>query len=305
MTAPASAERSDEALRIRLEGGLGNQLFQYAAARAAAARLGCPLEVAVIGAPATPNETPRDFALDWLVPPVALVAGDGPGRLARRLMRAFPRAVPKGNFVEAGFAYDPRILEIAPGTTLMGYFQSWRYFDDCASELRAEIVQAAPSSAWFDETAASLAALGPWTAVHIRRGDYANARNAAFHGLLGRGYYATALEQVRRHVPEGPIVIFSDEPTVARAMLTDATGPWELVLVTPPPSSHPMESVMLMGRASAIVSANSSFSWWGAWLAGPAATVVTPAPWFKGAGHDERDLRPPSWLTAPADFLPA
>lgn len=306
MSAPASAEGSTKALRIRLEGGLGNQLFQYAAARSGAARLGCPLEVAVIGAPAAPNETPRDFALDWLVPRGALVAGDGPGRLARRLMRAFPRAVPKGSFVEAGFAYDPRILDIAPGTTLMGYFQSWRYFDDRADALRTEIARAAPRSAWLEETAQTLSSQGPWTAVHIRRGDYANARNAAFHGLLGPAYYARALEQVREHAPDcahGPIVVVSDEPAVASAMLTDTLHGRRLTLVEPPPQSHPMESVMLMAQASAIVTANSSFSWWGAWLAGPAATVVSPGTWFRGARHDEGDLRPPSWMTAPSDFM--
>lgn len=290
-----------EPLRIQLAGGLGNQLFQYAAAHAAALRLGCTLEVeVVISDTGAPDQNSRAFALQWLVPNDRVVVGVRPVRLVRRLMRTFPRAVPPGTFVEAGFPYDARILAIRPGTTLIGYFQSWRYFADCADLMRSELLQSAPRSPWFDDTAAELADLGDWTSVHIRRGDYTTARNSAFHGLLGAAYYRAAIVEVSRILPHGPLVVFSDEPESALSILQDTSR--NVVLVQPPEDAHPMESIRLIAGASAIITANSSFSWWGAWLAGPDTPVVCPSRWFNGAGHDERDLRPSSWSTAPADF---
>lgn len=296
-----TARDRSEPLRIQLVGGLGNQLFQYAAARAAALQLGCTLEVEVVIADQeVPGQTPREFALQWLVPPDGIVGGVRSSRLVQRLMRTFPRAVPRGTFVEAGFPYDPRILAIRPGTTLIGYFQSWRYFADCADLVRSELLQSAPRSPWFDDTAAELADLGDWTSVHIRRGDYTTPRNGAFHGLLGAAYYRTAIAEVSRHLPLGPLVVFSDEPESALSILQDTS--LNVVLVQPPEDAHPMESIRLMAGASAIITANSSFSWWGAWLADPDVPVVCPNRWFKGAKHDERDLRPTSWLSVPADF---
>lgn len=292
------------ALRVQLEGGLGNQLFQYAAAHSAAIRLGCSLKVAVAnGRGLISKETKRSFALSWLVPPVEVVGHDGPGRLVRRIARAYPRATPRGLFIECGFSYDRRILNIQPGTTLIGYFQSWRYFSDCEDDLRTQISRAAPRSSWFEETAHSLASIGQWTAVHIRRGDYTLKRNSTFHGLLGPAYYQSAVDEVRRHIPNGPLVVFSDEPSCASSVLHWL--PDDVIVVRPVELNHPMESVMLMAGASAIITANSSFSWWGAWLAGPHVPVVCPATWFKGARYDEADLRPPSWTTVPSDFIAA
>lgn len=296
-----TARDRSEPLRIQLVGGLGNQLFQYAAARAAALRLGCTLEVEVVMAdPAAPGQTSRAFALQWLVPDDGIVGGVRPVRLIRRLMRTFPRAVLPGTFVEAGFPYDPRILAIRPGTTLIGYFQSWRYFADCADLVRSELLRSAPRSPWFDDTAAQLADLGDWASVHVRRGDYTTARNGAFHGILSAEYYRAAIADVSRHLPHGPLVVFSDEPESALSILQDTSR--NVVLVQPPEDAHPMESISLMAGASAIITANSSFSWWGAWLAGPDVPVVCPNRWFKGAKYDERDLRPASWLSVPADF---
>jgi hypothetical protein len=288
-------------LRVQIEGGLGNQLFQYAAAHSAAIRLGCSLTVEVAGAAAFAfRGTPRDLAIEWLLPHGTVIGQSRPRGLVRRILRAYPRAAPRGLFIESGFSYDSRILTIRPGTTLIGYFQSWRYFADCEEAVRTGIHRAAPRSPWFDETARSLDALGDWTAMHVRRGDYTLARNAAFHGLLGPAYYRSAVEQVRRRIPHGPLVVFSDEPASALSALCELSE--DVIIVRPTEDAHPMESIMLMSRASAVITANSSFSWWGAWLAGPDVPVVCPAAWFRGARHSEDDLRPPSWTTAPSDF---
>ncbi|MDP2014738.1 MAG: hypothetical protein Q8L05_10990, partial [Actinomycetota bacterium] len=77
----------------------------------------------------------------------------------------------------------------------------------------------------------------------------------------------------------------------------------DAVLIEPSPHVHAMESIGLISQASAIITANSSFSWWGGWLADPQnSTVVCPRPWLNEGAMDERDLRPPQWLTVDAGF---
>lgn len=297
------ADRAAGAVTVRLMGGLGNQLFQYAAGRAAATRLGVDLLVDTGFLAATRgSETHREFALQWLVPSEDVVRSTTTGMLGRvgdRLRRTLHRECSPRVFTEAGYSYDPRILDVAPGSTVIGYFQSWRYFEAIAPALRNDVLAAAPRSSWFTSTLEQLDADGPWTAVHIRRGDYLLARNAAYHGLLSPDYYERALAQID---PAGShrLVAFSDDPESVPGVLRERAD--DAVIIDPPSQSSPMESLALMSRASAIVTANSSFSWWGAWLAGPQASVACPLPWLHGAGLDEGDLRPPWWQSVGSDF---
>ena len=298
----AHAEHPEGGITVKLVGGLGNQLFQYAAARGAAARLDCPVFVDI--APLSnvnAGDTARAFALQWLVDQSQIV-DSGPvtasGRWTAALRRRMPALAAGRGFQQQGFAYDPRFESLQTGAILSGYFQSWRYFANVQVQLREEILSRIPHTDWFGETSEQLDALEPWVAVHVRRGDYLKAGNSAYHGLLGLSYYSRALGQVR-DVGE-QIVLFSDEPEAARALL----GPLAAgaVVIDAPSQSHEAESIALMSKASALVTANSSFSWWGAWLAGPTATVVCPTPWLNQAGLDERDLRPPGWICVDAGF---
>ena len=146
-----------------------------------------------------------------------------------------------------------------------------------------------------------LASRGPWIAVHVRRGDYLKPRNSSYHGLLGASYYEPALSKLSLRGCDFRVVAFSDDPDAALELFGAQASSVETV--RPPAESNPAESMLLMSQAGAIVTANSSFSWWAGWLADPAAsTVVCPVPWFSQAGADESDLRPPTWVAIDADF---
>jgi len=301
MTEPADPTRLG--ITVKLVGGLGNQLFQYAAARGAAARLECPVFVDVAGlARVGPNDTPREFALGWLLDAKQIIDSGtehGVRRWSAALRRRMPSLSMGRTFQQQGFAYDDRFAQLQRGAILSGYFQSWRYFANVQDELRAQILSSAPVSPWFTETSERLRALGPWTAVHVRRGDYLQARNSAYHGLLGHAYYQRALAAVQ--TSGQPVVLFSDEPQAASELLGPVAD--HVIVIDAPSGVHEAESIALMSTAPAIVTANSSFSWWGAWLADPATTtVVCPSPWLDQADLDERDLRPRSWLTVDAGF---
>lgn len=301
MTGPDS--RPADGITIRPVGGLGNQLFAYACGREVSQRLDCPLYVD-LGNYLFPvsGETPREYQLDWLVPADNVLRSPsrlGSSRIVRGLQRRIPLLVPSNEFREQSFTYDERILHVQRGCRLTGYFQSWRYFPNVGPALRADLIRSAPVSEWSTRTIVELDQLTPWTAIHVRRGDYALAANAAYHGLLGDDYYRDALSALSDAGVDGPLVVFSDDDAAAADVLGAAAA--DAHFVRAPRDSHPMESIALMSRASAIITANSSFSWWGAWLADPDRTVtVAPTPWFREGLHDERDLCPPQWLRRPS-----
>jgi len=301
----AHAEARFKGITATLMGGLGNQLFQYSAARSVAHLLECPVfvDVSRLGV-SLAGDTSREFELEWLVDPEQVIStghNAKASRIARRLIARLDPTTRTGTFQEAGFPYDDRVLNIQIGTTLVGYFQSWRYFDDIASSLRTEFHRKAPRSPWFDSVMHEFENSGPCIAVHVRRGDYLRSNNSAYHGLLGPDYYKTALEVLSTREVSGRLAVFSDEPDLALQVLGDRGD--DAYVVRAPQDAHPMESIALMSRCSAVVTANSSFSWWGAWLADPAlTTVVSPAPWMANPLLDDRDLRPTKWLTVSADF---
>lgn len=301
----ARGEVVTDAITIRPVGGLGNQLFIYAAGRAVAERLDCPLLID----PSHyffphPHETPRTFLLDWLVDQASIIPPRRPTpaeRVRHRLEQRIPLLSARNVFHESGFGYDQRIKRVRPGTLLLGYFQSWRYFAEIEDLLRDTLLSQSPRSEWSERESSLLRALGPWTGVHVRRGDYLDPRNARYHGVLTTGYYKRAL----RAIPGSnslPLVLFSDDVPTAQEVVERA-HPIEH-LVDPPRTAHPMETLLLMSQSSSLIIANSSFSWWGAWLAGKRnIPVIVPQPWFTSEAQTTNDLCPHSWTMVPARLL--
>jgi hypothetical protein len=124
-------------------------------------------------------------------------------------------------------------------------------------------------------------------AVHIRRGDY---KLLPEFGLLGKRYYQDAIERLRDEGHQGPVWIFSDDPVCAQKMLQG-----EAI------SLGAIGDLYVMSHASANVIANSTFSWWGAWMNESSQNVIAPNPWFQGMAPIQ-DLIPPDWTCIPAVF---
>ncbi len=285
-----------------LTGGLGNQLFQYAAARGLCVREARALYFAWH---LHRGDTHRRFMLDVF----RLGAGVGPVPLGRTRLCWLGLRSPLRNrkagplwtrarcrlerLGERDFAYQP-LASVAPGVVLEGYFQSWRYFEEVQSQLRAELqLRHAPQG----RNAALLRQMGDENAIclHVRRGDYAaDPATAAYHGLLGSAYYRAAIEELGAAARGGTFYVFSDEPAWARANLE--TG-GRTVVVDHNSVDEPWEDMRLMAGCRHFVIANSSLSWWGAWLAAsPDKRVIAPRRWFQGAAHDTKDLCPPTWV---------
>ena len=131
--------------------------------------------------------------------------------------------------------------------------------------------------------------------VHVRRGDYvANVTAQAFHGLCTLDYYHQALRIVADGVPNPHCYVFSDDPEWVRANFL-SEFPMSVVDIHGPHEAH--EDLRLMAACEHFVIANSSLSWWGAWLGSyPEKRVAAPKKWFQSSANDPKDLIPDHWV---------
>lgn len=284
-------------IHLRLVGGLGNQLFQYACARALAVRRG-------VGVVLDLRELSRGaahavyglhhFAIAARVGELAELPPPREKVLTYGLWRA---GLMRPHFLrERGLGVNAAVLTARDGTYLHGYFQSEDYFLDCEAQIRADLtITAAPSEEnrlWLDRITADPCAVS----LHVRRGDYAGSiRGQAVHGTCDAAYYARATMALREKLGIEPrFYIFSDDPDWARNNLK--LGAETVVLDHNPPSAA-VEDMRLMGACRHHIIANSSFSWWGAWR-NPSATkvVVAPQQWFLDPALVNPDICPKGWL---------
>ena len=271
---------------IKLQGQLGNQMFQYAAARIQSERLSCGLVVeypgslhSAIGHAARgvlPQQLFKIFPdlrvhplSRWLAMKALPSRFRGPAR-----QRLFPsKFQPRLVAMEAGNEiYDDRIWSIEDRTWLSGYFQSPRYLTGWEDQV-GEWFGAPQHTAVAANKLVQLLPESPtkMIAVHVRLGDYLG--QCGSHGdpvtgwALPKDYYVRALS---RYSDSTPIALFSDDAPAAAHLLPRAPA-WTST------SGSAAIDMFLMGTFRRVVIANSSFSWWAAWLSRqPQKEVVAP-----------------------------
>jgi Glycosyl transferase family 11 len=300
-------------ITVSLIGGLGNQMFQYAAGKALAERHGVPLALDISG---FRNYALRPFLLDRLLVPEAIVSvrtepagkpeinfvrAKWKARIDRLLGKAgLPKLASSANeYREPHFHYDPAFEALGSQIALFGYFQSQRYFSSIAESLRDWF---SPREPLGDAAAAALKRIEASrlpVSVHVRRGDYLKPGTHEVHGTLGESFYRQVFERLESTIGrEAEIFIFSDDPAAAEQVLGFIPGS-RLIHVRGDPE-RPWEDMALMARCRHHVIANSSFSWWGAWL-NPSSDkiVVAPRDWFAATDLSKRntgDLYPAGWI---------
>ena len=300
-------------ITISVLGGLGNQMFQYAAGKALAERHGVNVVLDLSGF-RDKKITPRPFLLDRLRVPEAAVFSEqakalkavgycGGVRWKKRFGDLFTRVrLPKfgpRNYSEPHFHYDPTFETLGPQTTLWGYFQSERYFSAIAEKLREWFLPREPLVGAAAGMLARIEASRLPVSVHVRRGDYLDPGRAEFHGIVAEPYYREALARLDGAIGvAAELFIFSDDPAAAEQVLNFVPRS-RLVHVCGEPE-RPWEDMLLMAHCRHHIIANSSFSWWGAWLNGvPDKIVVAPRNWFASgqlSKWNTCDLYPPGWL---------
>jgi Glycosyl transferase family 11 len=291
-------------LVANLIGGLGNQMFQYASAWALASEHGMELKLDISDFHRFP---PRRYLLDHfrvdalIARPDELALFDKDSNRLRAGTRKFVARLRGINRVtgrtifERGFPWQKVPLDRSVDTLLIGYWQSERYFLPLANQVRHVFTLKLPPD---DPTQRLLEDIDRHSAVslHVRRGDYAsNPVVQAKHGLLGLDYYAAAIAHILTFEPNAKFYVFSDDMNWVRASLPIA-APVEYVDLNGPDEPH--EDLRLMSRCRHHIIANSSLSWWGAWLnPSPGKVVIAPRQWFTPESRrDARDIVPPGWV---------
>ena len=285
---------------VRLTGGLGNQMFQYATGRALADRLGTELLLdtrAFEHALAFQAYTRRDYALGPFKLRAKIAAAEEltswPSwvvEIGLRLRRARP-LFRRWHF-ESAITYDPGVLALRDPVCLVGYWQSERYFSDSAARIRADFTlreALSGANAQLLELARATTSVG----LHIRRGDFLSLNDAAqVHGVCSIDYYRRAMSLVRARCPECRFLVFSDDLQWARAEL----GLDPSTVFVDGNAQTPERDLALMSACKHHILANSSFSWWAGWLGcSPEQIVIAPTPWYASAKLDTRDLAVGRW----------
>jgi hypothetical protein len=288
-------------LVVRFQGGLGNQLFQLAAARDLALAHGLKVraDLGWFDHGADTEVTRRRYLLPELglaPPPVAHAA-------VQRFLRPLPRSLrwlPRGRGALIVRSADNTPIPPLPRSNsiyLDAYCQGESFFRRAAPGLAADLL-AIPPHAGDADLVAELERTGS-VAVHVRRGDYIAAAAAGReHRVLPLDHYAAALAVLRPTFNPKQLVVFSDDIAWCRENLPRLGFPVVFVTRTSPEAAA-VRDLLCLARARACIVANSTFSWWGAWIATHrGAQVVAPAKWFATPSHEgwNTELRVPAWL---------
>jgi hypothetical protein len=288
---------------VKLIGGLGNQLFQYAAAR----RLSCMLQTTLkLDATYFKAHKLRTYSLhpfniqEVFASPGELGQVEGRSRkgLDRIIFRLGQKLKLRYQWTVIRESYtgllDPRVINASGDVYLSGYWQSEEYFADIQDVIRREFTieyeqdpQSKEIAQMIDNTQA--------VSIHIRRGDYiSDPRTHQVHGICDLEYYQECARQIAEKVAQPHFFAFSDDP---RWVTENLRLEYPITFVTHNDVSKGYEDLRLMSMCQHHIIANSSFSWWGAWLnSNPNKTVFAPRKWFNDSRYDTNDVIPHTWI---------
>jgi hypothetical protein len=210
--------------------------------------------------------------------------------LARPAMALFRR---RGFVVDPHFHYWPGIKSAPPDCYLRGYWQSEKYFHEAAVVIRTDFTFKNPLIKENAELAEQICRVNA-VSLHVRRGDYVkNPKTAATHGVCSPDYYQAAIRHIATQVVQPFFFIFSDDIRWVKSHL-EMNFPCRYVDHNQGAQSY--NDMHLMSLCRHHIIANSSFSWWGAWLGGHKnKIVVAPQRWFVN-NNNVRDLFPNGWV---------
>lgn len=277
----------------KLIGGIGNQMYQYAFGKRTAYKNNTILKMDILGYQNQVGLTPREYALHCF-------------NIQENFATTFDIFLLKKNnffwkffknktyFKESHFYFDNRMLKIPNNSYLDGYWASEKYFKDIQHIIRKEFTYKKP----LDNKNAKMSKIikkNNSISLHIRRGDYVSvAVTNNTHGVCDLAYYKKAISYLSKQISKPHFFLFSDDIEWVKQNLKLEYPTYYIDFNTGQKSYNDMH---LMSLCKHNIIANSSFSWWGAWLnSNKYKIVIAPKIWFKDASINTNDLIPNSWL---------
>lgn len=277
-----------------INGGLGNQLFQYAAGLSLAEKHQTQLKINVDFKQADTSRTLGlshfNIFLDTATPeeikhyyPTSL--------LFRKILSYLPLALQKF-YKERQFSYQPDFEKLGPNVYLKGYWQSERYFSKIEKNIKAAFTL---NPQYFEDAKALIDELSnsESVSIHVRKGDYLVQPYLDYYEQLDSDYYQRAISKLKTYNQNIKLYVFTDDAHWVKQHLVLDT-PYTIVSGTLTKSMY--EDFEAMKSCKYHVIANSSFSWWTAWLsARQDKKVIAPKYWFNDGPKDTEDLIPKTW----------
>ncbi|TAN12864.1 MAG: alpha-1,2-fucosyltransferase [Chitinophagaceae bacterium] len=291
----------------KLVGGLGNQMFQYAAGRYLAIKHGVKLKLdrnffelyrGIKGV------TQRNFELNVFNFPCEIASYEEIKKYKKKdrhyetiisnllYFIGFPLQV---YYAESGFSYNAIFNKLPAKTYIDGYWQSEKYFKNIENIIRKDF-QFKEQFSLENERVATQIYETHSVGIHVRRSDYAfNKEVNQIHGTCSLSYYNKAIDIINSKVSNPYFFVFSDDVAWAEANLHVNQFPVQFINHNYGSSNY--RDMQLMSLCKHNIIANSSFSWWGAWLnRNPGKIIIAPKKWFNDPSINTNDLIPENWI---------
>lgn len=285
---------------VKLFGGLGNQMFQYAAGRRLANLHNTDLKFDFQG---LNYKIKRNYALSIFNINEKFATSREIGNLKFKRRNLLKKIVAKifnippkhslAHIKEKYFNFDPEILNQPNEVYLSGYWQSEKYFKDIEEIIRNEFTIKYPQTGKNKDFAKQINSCES-VSIHIRRGDYiSDAEVNQYHGICELDYYYSCIKQMTQKIDKPIFFVFSDEPAWTRE---NFRIDYPTVIIEHNSPENAYEDLRLMSQCKHNIIANSSFSWWGAWLnSNPYKIIFSPRIWFANTDRCDYDLVPKNW----------
>jgi len=294
---------------IQIQGGIGNQLFQYATGLSVAKYYETNLIINRTWFNNIPEgSTPRELLLEKLnIHDTHVIYQNTPSQHNRikQLVFNFIGIGPLNFHEKSSFSYDEDIFNLhlnkKSDLHLFGYWQSFKYFLNDRNMLKNQLFFWHKKLSDIEKKYWELI-LSPFSvSVHIRRGDYVHSKSAAkIHGALSLEFYDNAIKKIINLIPNAHFFIFSDDINWCKSNLK---GPYFTFIENGANNQSELSDLFLMSECRHQIISNSSFSWWAAWLNhNPKKIVIAPDQWLKEKKVGLDDLIPQDWLKMPAYF---
>ena len=283
-----------------LNGGLGNQMFQYAVARRLAEVNHTELKLDIEN---LKKDRLRTYELHHLNVNAQFAVYDDIAifkeRSKRKKIKFYIRQILSRkklrNIKEKHFHFDESILFLKDNIYLQGYWQTEKYFKDISDIIRREFSLKEKLSEESQQVAQKIKMSANSVSLHIRRGDYVtDTTTNSTHGTCSLDYYQKCVKKLAEKFSDLQLFVFSDDPEWVKVNLHFK---YPTVFVNHNGVECAFEDMHLMSLCMHNIIANSSFSWWGAWLNNnPYKVVFAPKHWFKKEEMNTKDLIPDSWI---------
>ena len=280
---------------VRIRGGLGNQLFQYSAARSLADRLNVNLGLDT-------REYNANSPFEMGLKHFNIRAEFNPKGLMKHKKNGFSKYIldialgnHKNVYKETNLGFNNLFHSLPNKTYLKGYWQSEKYFENNKKNVFEDLRIIAPQSKKNIKISENISKTNS-VSLHIRRGDYVtNSSYNMKHGTCSLDYYKRSVDYLSKSLNKNfTIFAFSDDP---EWVFKNLKLPMDIQFIDHNSSKKNYEDLRLMSQCNHNIIANSSFSWWGAWLnKSPKRTIISPKEWYIDKNIKNIDIIPNNWI---------